>query len=218
MDATDNPLSDLLGALKSWGVPRRSDHPVNVSRDFWMPDHSCRVCYDCDSQFTLFNRRHHCRFCGRVFCAKCTPNWVPVTPSSDSSSVREESGKIRVCNYCFKQWQQGGLADHEIQAAGNLDLSTSPSAASYISTKSSATADSSCVTFTTAVSSFQQTPNHFQSLVMESNFDDQNTVATKNDEQEVDLGSHSLTRAGFSMNRFSFIVTFCFIAFSLLEK
>ncbi|WP_458439374.1 FYVE zinc finger domain-containing protein, partial [Klebsiella pneumoniae] len=35
-----------------------------------MPDQSCRVCYECDSQFTLFNRKHHCRLCGRIFCNK----------------------------------------------------------------------------------------------------------------------------------------------------
>ncbi|KAD4584915.1 hypothetical protein E3N88_22516 [Mikania micrantha] len=187
----DAPLSDLLGALKSWGVPRRPE-PVNLSRDFWMPDQSCRVCYECDSQFTLFNRRHHCRFCGRVFCAKCTQNWAP---SSDS---REESGKIRVCNYCFKQWQQGGLADHEIQTS-NLDLSTSPSA-SYISTKSSGTADSSCITFTSAVSSFQQNPSHCQSLVMDSNLDEHNALATKNN-QQLDVENYSPSQPGLCMNR-----------------
>ncbi|KAI3819900.1 hypothetical protein L1987_13753 [Smallanthus sonchifolius] len=66
---------------------------------------------------------------------RCTQNWITAASSSDSSTIREESGKIRVCNYCFKQWQQGGLADNDIQVS-NLDLNTSPSAASYISTKS----------------------------------------------------------------------------------
>ncbi|GJX05206.1 1-phosphatidylinositol-3-phosphate 5-kinase FAB1B-like protein [Tanacetum coccineum] len=138
MDASENTsLPNLVvGALKSWGVPRRPD-PVNVSRDFWMPDR-CRVCYDCDSQFTLFNRRHHCRFCGRVFCV--------------------------VCNYCFKQWQQqqqGGLADHDDFIS---TTSLSPSAASFISTKSSD--NTSCVTFTSAPSC-----SDFGSSVMESNLD-----------------------------------------------
>lgn len=208
MDATDNPLSDLLGALKSWGVPRRTE-PVNVSRDFWMPDQSCRVCYECDSQFTLFNRRHHCRFCGRVFCAKCTQNWIPA-PSSDSSVIREESGRIKVCNYCYKQWQQGGLADNEIQAS-NPELSTSPSASSYISTKSSGTADSSCITFTSAVSSFQQNTHHCQYLVMESNLDEHNEVPTKNDEEQVEVGSNSPNRSGFCMNRFFLRLLFHYI-------
>ncbi|KAI3684120.1 hypothetical protein L6452_33339 [Arctium lappa] len=198
----DNPLSDLVGALKSW-VPRRSE-PANVSRDFWMPDHSCRVCYECDSQFTLFNRRHHCRFCGRVFCAKCTHNWVP----AHSNIIREDSGKIRVCSYCFNQWHQGGLAtsaDHEIQVT-SLDLSTSPSAASFISTKSS---DSSCITFTSlpnSVRSYQQNPNHSglgpcQSSVMESNVDEQNAAATMNEQVLLDGGTHSSSQVGFFMNR-----------------
>lgn len=183
MDASDNRLSDLVGALKSW-VPRRSE-PANVSRDFWMPDQSCRVCYECDSQFTFYNRKHHCRFCGRVFCAKCTDNWV--TPqSTDSNTIREDSGKIRVCNYCYKQWQQGGLdtsSDHGVQVT-SLDLSTSPSSASFISTKSSGTADSSFVTCASvphSVNSYQQKSNHSgisprQSSVMESNLNDEFTV------------------------------------------
>ena len=201
MDASDNPLSDLVGALKSW-VPRRSE-PANVSRDFWMPDQSCRVCYECDSQFTLFNRRHHCRFCGRVFCAKCTHNWVP----AHSNIIREDSGKIRVCSYCFNQWQQTSL-DHEIQVT-SLDLSTSPSAASFISTKSSATADSSCITFTSvpnSLTSYQQhNSNHSgligpcQSSVMESNLDHQNAVATMDEEVLLDEGTHSPSQC---INRF----------------
>ncbi|KAI3512463.1 hypothetical protein L1887_19779 [Cichorium endivia] len=183
MEASDNRLSDLVGALRSW-VPRRSD-PANVSRDFWMPDQSCRVCYECDSLFTFINRKHHCRFCGRVFCAKCTDNWIP-SQSQDSNTIKEEPGKIRVCNYCFKQWQQGGLdtsVDHEIQVI-SLDLSTSPSTASFISTKSSGTADSSYVTCTSvppSVNSNQQNPNHSgtspsQSSVMESNLNNEFTV------------------------------------------
>nr|GMC64220.1 1-phosphatidylinositol-3-phosphate 5-kinase FAB1B-like isoform X1 [Ipomoea batatas] len=60
---------DIIGLLKSW-ISWRSE-PANVSRDFLMPDESCRVCYDCYSQLTLINSRQHCRHCGRVFCSKC---------------------------------------------------------------------------------------------------------------------------------------------------
>ena len=143
METTLKTLCQLVGMAKSW-ISGRSE-PANVSRDFWMPDESCRVCYECDTQFTLFNRRHHCRLCGRVFCGKCTENSVPV-PSSDPKTPLEEQERIRVCNYCYKQWEQGMVTlDNGIQRP-NLGLSTSPSGISLGSTKSSGTGNSSSIT------------------------------------------------------------------------
>lgn len=37
----------------------------------WMADHSVDACPQCDRQFTMFYRRHHCRFCGSVVCSGC---------------------------------------------------------------------------------------------------------------------------------------------------
>ncbi|KAK1416942.1 hypothetical protein QVD17_26061 [Tagetes erecta] len=196
MDSPDKHLSNLIGNLRSW-IPRRTE-PANVSRDFWMPDQSCRVCYECDSQFTLFNRRHHCRLCGRVFCAKCTHNWIPTRPSNNTI-IDEESEKIRSCNYCFKQWYQGRLvasADHGIQDS-NMDLSTSPSAASLVSTKSSCTADSSSITFASVP---QSVGSYHQSVAMESNLDEQTELATSN-ELLLDAAVQSPSHFGCYMNR-----------------
>ncbi|OMO70539.1 Zinc finger, FYVE-type [Corchorus capsularis] len=142
MDTSNKTFSELVTLVKSW-LPWRSE-PDNVSRDFWMPDHSCRVCYDCDSQFTLFNRRHHCRLCGRIFCARCTGNSVPA-PSNDPRIPQGERDRIRVCNYCFKQWDQGTTATDDGVPAPNLDFSTSPSATSFLST-TSGTVNSSAFT------------------------------------------------------------------------
>ncbi|KAG4190184.1 hypothetical protein ERO13_A07G017600v2 [Gossypium hirsutum] len=139
MGSPDNKLSDLVDIVKSW-IPWRTE-PPNVSKDFWMPDHSCRVCYECDSQFTVFNRRHHCRICGRVFCAKCTENSVPA-PSVEPRTGREDWERIRVCNYCFKQWEQGIAAVDSETKAPSPGLSPSPSATSLVSTKSSCTCNS----------------------------------------------------------------------------
>ncbi|GMH17561.1 hypothetical protein Nepgr_019402 [Nepenthes gracilis] len=142
MDKPNKSIFDVLVVLKSW-IPWQSE-PNNVSRDFWMPDHICRVCYECDSQFTVFNRKHHCRLCGRVFCAKCTSNSVPA-PSDGSGNSREEWERIRVCNYCFKQWQQGIAT---VDKGANNASSDSPSPAdSFSSVKSSETAFCSTATF-----------------------------------------------------------------------
>ncbi|KDP33967.1 hypothetical protein JCGZ_07538 [Jatropha curcas] len=142
MGNPDNKISDLVDKVKSW-IPRRIE-PANVSKDFWMPDQSCRVCYECDSQFTVFNRRHHCRLCGRVFCAKCTASSIPV-PSDDPRSG-EDWEKIRVCNYCFKQWQQGIPTADNGTSVASPRLSPSQSATSLVSTKSCCTCNSSTST------------------------------------------------------------------------
>uniref|UniRef100_A0A1J3H8N8 1-phosphatidylinositol-3-phosphate 5-kinase n=1 Tax=Noccaea caerulescens TaxID=107243 RepID=A0A1J3H8N8_NOCCA len=139
MDTRDSnrTFSEIVSLVKSW-LPWRSE-PATVSRDFWMPDQSCRVCYECDSQFTLINRRHHCRLCGRVFCGKCTANSIPFAPG-DLRTPREEWERIRVCNYCFRQWEQGDGGPH----VSNLpELTTSASETSLLSSKTSTTANSS---------------------------------------------------------------------------
>jgi 1-phosphatidylinositol-3-phosphate 5-kinase len=162
MGSPEGRLVELFGAVKSW-MPRRGEHsppppapkaaaaavplaaqPHDLSRDFWMPDQSCRVCYDCDVQFTILNRRHHCRHCGRVFCARCTANSVPRTPGD---AVREDGERIRVCNYCFKRWlEEQTAARRDISQPSSPVLSPSLSAASVGSDKSCSTGRSSAVT------------------------------------------------------------------------
>ncbi|XP_039058298.1 1-phosphatidylinositol-3-phosphate 5-kinase FAB1B-like [Hibiscus syriacus] len=133
MEASNNTFSEVVSLLKSW-IPWRSE-PSNVSRDFWMPGHSCRVCYDCDVQFTLFNRRHHCRLCGRVFCAKCTANAVPA-PSYDPMIPLEEQETVRVCDYCFNQWRYGLITNDGRVWVPNQDFCSSMLARSFTRTKS----------------------------------------------------------------------------------
>ncbi|PKA65141.1 1-phosphatidylinositol-3-phosphate 5-kinase FAB1B [Apostasia shenzhenica] len=144
MEKPHKKFSELVEKMKSWSS-RRSE-PANISRDFWMPDGSCRVCYECDSQFTVFNRRHHCRLCGRIFCAKCTSNFVLV-PLVNSPNIEEEGDhRIRVCNYCFKQWEQEVGASSNCLSVSSPVLSPSLSTTSSTSSKSSGTVNSNITT------------------------------------------------------------------------
>ena len=42
-------------------------------KSYWMSDASVKSCFNCDKEFSLTRRRHHCRFCGQIFCWKCAP-------------------------------------------------------------------------------------------------------------------------------------------------
>ncbi|KAG0492469.1 hypothetical protein HPP92_005867 [Vanilla planifolia] len=132
-------FSELLELVKSW-FPRRSE-PAYMTRDFWMPDNSCRVCYECDTPFTIFVRKHHCRVCGRVFCWKCTANSMPL-PSADPKDGKSQGDRVRVCNYCFDKWKQ-----EVVDAADeNVTTNCSSSTASLASSRSSETLKSSTMT------------------------------------------------------------------------
>jgi len=60
----------------------------------WQPDAKAPTCNSCNVPFTLFNRRHHCRHCGQVFCKDCT-NYQCVI---DRFNMLTEQ---RVCGECF---------------------------------------------------------------------------------------------------------------------
>lgn len=38
----------------------------------WVDDRLVENCFVCEQAFTFFNRKHHCRYCGRVICHACS--------------------------------------------------------------------------------------------------------------------------------------------------
>lgn len=60
----------------------------------WIPDVEAPRCMSCQANFTVVKRRHHCRNCGKVFCARCSSNSVPLPKFGHIKPVR-------VCNKCF---------------------------------------------------------------------------------------------------------------------
>lgn len=178
MDSPDPKAPGFVDLVKSW-IPRKttesssSTSTSHMSRDFWMPDHSCPVCYECDAQFTVFNRRHHCRLCGRVFCAKCAANSIP-SPSDETKDCHEESSsdrRIRVCNYCYKQWEQGIVPPDKGASIISLHFSSSPSA----STTSNCTSNSSNCTVDSATGPKTNPPGSGR---VSSNMDMQNASSS----------------------------------------
>ncbi|KAM3298219.1 hypothetical protein ACQJBY_039932 [Aegilops geniculata] len=70
--------------------------PVTEEKDHWVPDEAVNKCTACAGDFSAFNRRHHCRNCGDIFCDKCTQGRTPLTSDADSQPVR-------VCDRCMAE-------------------------------------------------------------------------------------------------------------------
>jgi len=62
----------------------------------WMQDNETKVCLNmaCQSKFSVTWRRHHCRYCGKIYCGNCCPI--------------EKSQGFRICVLCSKCYTTSG--------------------------------------------------------------------------------------------------------------
>ncbi|KAI9172231.1 1-phosphatidylinositol 3-phosphate 5-kinase fab1 [Paramyrothecium foliicola] len=65
-----------------------------LSKEFWMKDDTVKECFLCQTPFTAFRRKHHCRTCGCIFDSKCT-----TTISGERFGLQ---GSLRVCKRCLE--------------------------------------------------------------------------------------------------------------------
>ena len=116
-------------------APRREDERRESDIVFraWQPDSEVSKCPVCQTEFHFFYRKHHCRKCGRVVCAACSPHRItiprqyivqppsssdgeqsPSSPVSAGTSGRNLGGGeiVRVCNPCVPDpWTPETAAD-----------------------------------------------------------------------------------------------------------
>jgi len=59
----------------------------------WVDDEAVVKCTLCNQPFSVFNRKHHCRSCGLVMCADCTPHKEPMKHLGYNEPVR-------ICTKC----------------------------------------------------------------------------------------------------------------------
>ncbi|CAN0913380.1 1-phosphatidylinositol-3-phosphate 5-kinase FAB1B [Linum grandiflorum] len=201
MDSPQDRLPDFVRKVRSL-ISGRSD-PTDLSRDFWMPDQSCRVCYECDSQFTVFNRRHHCRVCGRIFCAKCTSNAV-LHPSDNPTTSSEDKERVRVCNYCFKQYEGNCLVIDNDSNVAAPDLNSSPSPI-LPNSSSSSTCNSSNFAPMDAATVEQETEEYRGSIDPSRAYCTNSTPSDDDDDDDC----YGIYRAGLQARHFSYVDEYC---------
>ncbi|GCC25510.1 zinc finger FYVE domain-containing protein 9-like [Chiloscyllium punctatum] len=67
---SESPDNDL-GAGQFPGALRKPFTTLGDVAPVWVPDSQAPNCMKCEQKFTFTKRRHHCRACGKVFCAAC---------------------------------------------------------------------------------------------------------------------------------------------------
>ncbi|XP_068562494.1 zinc finger FYVE domain-containing protein 16 isoform X2 [Cebidichthys violaceus] len=90
------------------GSPTDGAGTVNWKRDgaeelgnrqpSWVPDAEAPNCMNCYQRFTFTKRRHHCRACGKVYCAVCC---------NRKCKLKYLEKEARVCVVCFDTIHRG---------------------------------------------------------------------------------------------------------------
>ena len=93
-------LPDSVGSTGEHGESLPSDmsweavEELSPAPTLWVPDHAVTRCMGCNTEFWLGRRKHHCRCCGKIFCADCSENSTPL-PSEQLYNP------VRVCSDCY---------------------------------------------------------------------------------------------------------------------
>ncbi|CAF1017714.1 unnamed protein product [Adineta ricciae] len=89
-------IGDARGRIFSWIV---SDNPGRTNADHWIKDETVGACKDCSIRFSFAERRHHCRNCGQLFCARCSRFETDIPKMKIYKNVR-------VCRQCYTTIQE----------------------------------------------------------------------------------------------------------------
>ncbi|XP_054612355.1 zinc finger FYVE domain-containing protein 16 isoform X2 [Dunckerocampus dactyliophorus] len=74
------------------GWKRDAAEELGSSQPAWVPDSEAPNCMNCSQKFTFTKRRHHCRACGKVYCATCC---------NRKCMLKYLEKEARVCIICF---------------------------------------------------------------------------------------------------------------------
>lgn len=97
-DPNYRAVQDTLNLMKMEGYKfpylKESDAMFVADQAPEWADGDC--CHRCRVQFSLVQRKHHCRNCGQIFCQKCSSQNAPIP----RFGIEKE---VRVCEACFEK-------------------------------------------------------------------------------------------------------------------
>ncbi|KAM6902735.1 zinc finger FYVE domain-containing protein 16 [Xenentodon cancila] len=75
----------------------------------WVPDSEAPNCMKCSQKFTFTKRRHHCRACGKVYCAMCC---------NRKCKLKYLDKEARVCVLCFESIRRAQALERMMSPTG----------------------------------------------------------------------------------------------------
>ena len=83
----------------------------------WLNDQAYQSCSLCNNEFGVFSRKHHCRYCGKIFCYYCCSDYLEIpsflghrlqyeNTNNGLMNMLYDSKKQRLCSMCFKKIKQ----------------------------------------------------------------------------------------------------------------
>lgn len=77
-----------------------------ITKEHWIPDDYRDACFDCNTKFNLFERRHHCRHCGEIFCYKHLRHFLYLNSQAHFIIGATGLGKlVKVCDGCLEKYE-----------------------------------------------------------------------------------------------------------------
>ncbi|KAG7525203.1 zinc finger FYVE domain-containing protein 9 isoform X1 [Solea senegalensis] len=120
---SESPDNDLQAGHQG-SLCKKPANSLGEVAPVWVPDSQAPVCMKCDVKFTFTKRRHHCRACGKVFCATCC--------SLKCRLMYMDRKEARVCVTCHSALMSAQSWDTPVSSSSHSPNPNNP--AEYCST------------------------------------------------------------------------------------
>jgi hypothetical protein len=118
--------SNLITHFSSFSFAYKKSHlPCDLCLLQPQLDSASSCCDDaaCSKVFGFFERRHHCRKCGNIFCGEHSSHEVPLDQKAD---FHPHAAKFRACNGCGAEYRAWEVARVSRSNSTNSRDSTTP--------------------------------------------------------------------------------------------
>ncbi len=124
-----NKPKDLSYSIYVDSKKHMRHHRRKIKR--WVSDSSVTKCYNsntCNTEFSMFYRKHHCRVCGKIFCYYCANTYITIPYEMIEDLPKSEvelnsTGGNRVCEKCnLEVYEFNKFYQYVKQRICNFDL------------------------------------------------------------------------------------------------